>query len=44
MAKTVENQQEEQGFWGKLFTGDRALWTIIALMMVISILVVYSSS
>lgn len=44
MAKTVENQQEEQGFWGKLFTGDRALWTIIALMMVISILVVYSST
>ncbi len=44
MAKTVENQQEEPGFWGKLFTGDRALWTIIALMMVISILVVYSST
>ncbi len=44
MAKTVENQQEEQGFWGKLFTGDRALWIIIALMMVFSILVVYSST
>lgn len=44
MVKTVENQQEEPGFWGKLFTGDRALWTIIALMMVISILVVYSST
>ena len=44
MAKTIDNQQEEQGFWGKLFTGDRALWIIIALMMVFSILVVYSST
>ncbi len=44
MAKTVDNQQEEQGFWGKLFTGDRALWIIIGLMMVVSILVVYSST
>lgn len=43
MAKTVDNQSE-QSFWSKLFTGDRALWTIIALMMVISILVVYSST
>lgn len=43
MAKTVENQ-EEKGFWGTLFTGDRPLWTIIALMMVVSILVVYSST
>lgn len=43
MAKTVDNQSE-QSFWSRLFTGDRALWTIIALMMVISILVVYSST
>lgn len=43
MAKTVENQQE-QSFFGKLFTGDLALWIIIALMMVFSILVVYSST
>jgi len=35
---------EERSIWGKLFTGDRALWTIIALLLVISVLVVYSST
>lgn len=35
---------EERGIWGKLFTGDRALWTIIALLLVISVLAVYSST
>ena len=43
MAKTTENQ-EEQSFWSRLFTGDRVLWTIVATLMVMSILVVYSST
>lgn len=43
MAKTTENQ-EEQSFWSRLFTGDRVLWTIVAALMVMSILVVYSST
>ena len=34
--------EQERSLWGRLFTGDRALWIIIALLLVISVLVVYS--
>lgn len=36
--------EQERSLWGRLFTGDRALWIIIALLLVISVLVVYSST
>ena len=43
MSKTTEIQ-EETTIWGKLFAGDRVLWIILAVMMALSILVVYSST
>ncbi len=41
MASTQKNDTQEHSWW---FSGDRVLWVIIAVMAIISVLVVYSST
>lgn len=36
--------QDEQGFFDRFFGGDRVLWIIIAILSVVSLLVIYSST